>query len=52
MQNALMRKLTLNMKQKFDTALSEHERKKETKALVNKIKKKCRKAKLFHFAFK
>ena len=51
-QNALLRKLSLNLKQKVETELSEVERKKETKALVNKIKKKCRKAKLFNFAFK
>ena len=38
-QNALLRKLSLNLKQKVETELSEVERKKETKALVNKIKK-------------
>ena len=47
----MMKKLTMKLRENVKHELSEVERKKETKIWVTKIKKKCKKVKLFNYAF-
>ena len=47
----MMKKLTMKISENVKQKLSEEERKKEIKNLVSKIKKKCKKVKLFNYAF-